>query len=52
MFKDSSSVTAVSTVTSDLQSRVTTEYFSDARISLTNLFLTVMVKGVTSRVDE
>lgn len=55
-FRLPNSVAAVPTVSSDLQRNLTVEPFKDAEASLTNLFLTVVVKGLspveTSKVGE
>lgn len=45
-FKFPSSETAVLTVSCGLQRTVITKFFKDANTSFTNLFLTVLVKGM------
>lgn len=47
-FRDHSLIVEVATIISDLKRRVTTELFKDAGTPLTNFFLIVVVKGVSS----
>lgn len=47
-FRFPNSITTVPPVHSGLQRRAITELLKEAEASLTNLFLTVMVKGISS----
>lgn len=51
-FRFTNLVTAISTVISDLQGSEITELFKDAATPFTNLFLSVMIKGISFQGGE